>query len=184
MTLLKPALFTFLLAIAPLTALADDTLPCPVTAPEVCFTPGTGCQELIVSRINVATKSVYVQAYSFTSPRIAAALVHAHDRGLDVRVILDRSDVTGRGTQIGALVAGGVPTWVDSAHAIAHNKVIVYDQSVVQTGSFNLTNAAEHANAENAVFLADATLAKLYTDNWTRHVAHSVRVLAPIADAK
>jgi phosphatidylserine/phosphatidylglycerophosphate/cardiolipin synthase-like enzyme len=160
------------LALLPLTALADDTCP-PAPSPEVCFTPGAGCEQIIVSRINIATRSVLVQAYSFTSPRIAEALVRAYARGIDVRVILDRSDLRARGTQVAVLAGGGVPTWIDTKHAIAHNKVIVYDAEVVQTGSFNLTNAAEHANAENAVFIKDVALAKLFTANWERHAAHS-----------
>jgi phosphatidylserine/phosphatidylglycerophosphate/cardiolipin synthase-like enzyme len=38
---------------------------------------------------------------------------------------------------------------VDTAHAIAHNKVIVIDGSTVVTGSFNFTRAAQEKNAEN-----------------------------------
>ena len=35
-----------------------------------------------------------MQAYSFTSAPIAKALVEAHKRGVDVRVILDKSQRT------------------------------------------------------------------------------------------
>jgi phosphatidylserine/phosphatidylglycerophosphate/cardiolipin synthase-like enzyme len=38
-----------------------------------------------------AQKTVYVQAYSFTTAPIAQALVDAHKRGVDVQVILDKS---------------------------------------------------------------------------------------------
>ena len=134
---------------------------------------------MTVAHIDAATRSVLVQAYSFTSAPIAAALIRAHERHVDVRVILDRSDVAGRGSKLATLVAAGVPTWIDSRHAIAHNKIIVYDGLIVQTGSFNLTNAAEHANAENAVFIVDAGVAKLYTDNWARHQAHSAVASLP-----
>lgn len=141
---------------------------------EVCFVPGTGCQDLIVQHIDAAKTSVFAQAYSFTSSKIAEALVRAKARGVDVRVILDRSDLTGKGTQLRTLVDGKVPTWIDSAHAISHNKVLVLDGVIVQTGSYNLTGAAERSNAENAVFIHDAALAKQFFDNWVRHVAHSV----------
>ncbi len=43
----------------------------------------------------------------------------------------------------------GVPTYIDSANAIAHNKIMVIDQETVITGSLNFTKAAEEKNAEN-----------------------------------
>lgn len=172
---MKPFLIATALLLAPLSAIAADAGSCPVVVtPEVCFAPGTGCEGPTVAHLDAATRSVLVQAYSFTSGPIADALARAKARGVDVRVILDRSDATGRGTKLGVLLAGNVPTWIDSRHAIAHNKVMVYDGAIVQTGSFNFTNAAEHSNAENAVFIADASVARLYADNWARHAAHSV----------
>lgn len=41
-----------------------------------------------------------------------------------------------------------VPRTLDSAHAIAHNKVMVIDGETVITGSFNFTKAAEESNAK------------------------------------
>ena len=43
----------------------------------------------------------------------------------------------------------GIETYIDSQHAIAHNKIMVIDGRTVLTGSFNFTNAAEANNAEN-----------------------------------
>jgi len=41
------------------------------------------------------------------------------------------------------LVNSGVPTRIDAAHAIAHNKVMLIDNETDITGSFNFTKAAE-----------------------------------------
>jgi phosphatidylserine/phosphatidylglycerophosphate/cardiolipin synthase-like enzyme len=38
-----------------------------------CFTPGEKCTDLIVKQIDEAKKSIYVQAYGFTSPPIKEA---------------------------------------------------------------------------------------------------------------
>jgi pimeloyl-ACP methyl ester carboxylesterase len=51
--------------------------------------------------------------------------------------------------------------------------LMVYDRQTVQTGSFNFTHAAEHANAENCLFIQDEGLAQQYTANWETHRAHS-----------
>jgi phosphatidylserine/phosphatidylglycerophosphate/cardiolipin synthase-like enzyme len=57
---------------------------------EVFFSPRGGATEAVVEALGRATNNVLVQAYSFTSAPIARALVAAHRRGLEVRVILDR----------------------------------------------------------------------------------------------
>jgi phosphatidylserine/phosphatidylglycerophosphate/cardiolipin synthase-like enzyme len=67
----------------------------------------------------------------------------------------------------------GVPTYIDSTHAIAHNKIMVIDQETVITGSFNFTKAAEEKNAENILIIKSKELAQEYLDNWTKHKSHS-----------
>jgi phosphatidylserine/phosphatidylglycerophosphate/cardiolipin synthase-like enzyme len=140
---------------------------------QVYFSPHGGCQQAVVAAIATARKSILVQAYSFTSAPIAAALKEAHDRGVDVRVILDKSQRTEHYSGLTFLVHAGVPVWVDSAHAIAHNKVMVIDGETVITGSFNFTKAAEEKNSENLLVLKDANLALLYAENWESHRHHS-----------
>jgi phosphatidylserine/phosphatidylglycerophosphate/cardiolipin synthase-like enzyme len=62
------------------------------------FSPNGGCTEVIVDQLNEAKRQVLVQAYSFTSAPIAKALVDAHKRGVDVQVILDKSQKSERYT--------------------------------------------------------------------------------------
>jgi phosphatidylserine/phosphatidylglycerophosphate/cardiolipin synthase-like enzyme len=140
---------------------------------QVYFSPRGGCTEAVVAAITSAQKTVLVQAYSFTSAPIAGALKAAHDRGVDVRVILDKSQETERYSGLTYLEHAGVPVFVDRAHSIAHNKVMVIDGETVITGSFNFTKAAEEHNAENLLVLHDAGLARIYTQNWQSHSAHS-----------
>jgi phospholipase D len=59
----------------------------------VCFTPPVGCAERIVETIASAQHEMLVQAYEFTAPAVLHALVAAHGRGVDVRVILDKVNV-------------------------------------------------------------------------------------------
>ena len=122
-----------------------------------------------------------VQAYSFTSKPIADALVKAHRRGVNVRVIVDRGQPKAKGGKVWDLVSSGVQVWVDRAHAIAHNKVIIIDGSTVVTGSFNFTVSAETRNAENLLVIRDAEVSRLYADNWERCLAHSERMAVSAA---
>ena len=116
-----------------------------------------------------------VQAYSFTSAPIAKALVQARDRGVDVRVILDRRETGAKYTSADFMAHARIVTLLDGAHAIAHNKVMIIDGEAVITGSFNFTTAAEQRNAENLLVIRDKVLAARYTTNWQAHAAHSTR---------
>ncbi|MEI6519831.1 MAG: phospholipase D family protein [bacterium] len=139
----------------------------------VYFSPDGGCTDAIVSEINAASSVIRVQAYSFTSTPIAKALVDAKNRGVDVQVILDKSQRTANYSSADFVAHAGMPTYIDAEHAIAHNKIIIIDNQTVITGSFNFTKAAESKNAENLLILKDAELAKSYLANWQKHLEHS-----------
>jgi len=116
-----------------------------------------------------------VQAYEMTSPQIKKALVAAERRGVKVQAIFDPSAVKETNTMVGELSDGGVAVFIDSAHSpgLAHNKVMIIDQAVVITGSFNFTKAAESRNAENLLIMQDPALAAAYARNFANHLAHS-----------
>lgn len=140
---------------------------------QVYFSPGGGASEAIVKALGRAKNSVYVQAFSFTSPPIAKGLTQAQRRGVKVEAILDKSNLTDKYSAADFLAHAGIPTYIDSAHAIAHNKIIIIDEHLVITGSFNFTRAAERNNAENLLVIDDAELASRYLENWRKHLEHS-----------
>jgi phosphatidylserine/phosphatidylglycerophosphate/cardiolipin synthase-like enzyme len=143
----------------------------------VCFTPEYGmtpsCTQEVVDALAGAKKNILVQAYSFTSAPIAKALVDAHRRGVDVKVILDRSNRTAHYSAATFLAHADIPVWIDARHAIAHNKIMIIDGDTILTGSFNFTKAAEQHNAENLVTIRDSALANQYTANSQKHLEHS-----------
>jgi len=147
--------------------------PPPVSAAvSACFTPGPeSCAEQIVDRIDAAKRSVRVQAYYLTQPLILRAIAVAKRRGLDVAVILDKSQDRRSSTRshyTGAtyLANAGVAVWIDDVPAIAHNKIIILDNRTVMTGSFNFTKAADTRNAENVVTIDSEAVAAWFTRNW------------------
>jgi len=185
---MRPQFPAFVAVLMLLSACAPAAAPAPSAAgiETVCFTPGGDCTGVIVAEIDHARASVLVQAYDFTSRPITEALVRAKRRGVDVRVILDKSTVCwtkgapkadcgkADADEAAALVEAGIPVLIDAKHKIAHNKVMVLDAAKVITGSFNFTVSAQTANAENLVVLVDAKTAAAYAANWATHAAHSV----------
>ncbi len=146
---------------------------------DVAFSPKGGATELVIKTIRSAKQSIRVLAYSFTSAPIAQALVEAHKRGVDVQVVLDKSQKSAKYTSATFVANAGIPIRIDSKHAIAHNKVIIVDGHTVQQGSFNYTKAAEASNGENVlVNWNNPKLAEVYLKDWKRHWDHSDAVAA------
>ncbi len=140
---------------------------------EVYFSPHGGCTDAIVRELSKAKSTVLVQAYSFTSYKIAKGLLDAKKRGIKVEVILDKSQRKDQYSSADFLANSGIPTRIDAQHAIAHNKVMIIDGEAVVTGSFNFTKAAEESNAENLLVIRDKVLAERYSENWKYHAKHS-----------
>ena len=143
------------------------------TPTHVCFSPNGGCTETIVNQIEAAKSEILVQAYSFTSAPIAKALTDAFKRGVRVETILDKSQKRERYTSATFVSNAGIPIYIDSKHAIAHNKIMIIDKETVITGSFNFTKAAEEKNAENLLIIRNKDLANVYMENWYKHKEHS-----------
>ncbi len=140
----------------------------------VHFSPKGGCQEAIVREIKAAKREILVQAYSFTADPLTFGLVDAKKRGVKVEVVLDKSNEVEKYSDLHILLEQGLDPHIDAEHAIAHNKVMIIDQRVVVTGSFNFTNQAEGENAENLIIIkGNAELVRSYRDNFFVHKNHS-----------
>ena len=138
----------------------------------VFFTPPSGAGKALVRWIDEARQEVIVQAYGFTHNAIAQALLRAQQRGVRVAVLLDQKSSSTNRYVIDLLQSSQVELRFDGEHAIAHNKVMVIDQRIVVTGSFNFTNSADTRNAENLLVLESPVLAARYHANWQSHWAH------------
>lgn len=142
---------------------------------EARFSPGEDVGAFIVAHLQSARRVVRMQAYLFTDRRIANALLAARKRGVEVEIVGDAQQAaTGGLPHLKALERTGARVWLDGGHAAAHDKVIVLDDAVVITGSYNYTAAAQSKNAENVVAISgDAALAARFVQNFAQHRAHS-----------
>jgi len=168
----KPLLAALLLC---LTVSAAAT-PLPATGTvEALFTPWDDAEGAVLRVLGKARESIHVQAYLLTSRSIARALQAAHGRGVAVEVLADREMLEKSDKSLlPELLAAGIPVWLETRYAAAHNKVLLIDvaqaDAVVVTGSYNFTWSAQARNAENLLILrGNPALARRYLDNWRRH---------------
>jgi phosphatidylserine/phosphatidylglycerophosphate/cardiolipin synthase-like enzyme len=159
--------------------------PQPAEILAIYFTPPAGGASGLIKQMDGAKKSIKVMAYGFTATNLADALVRAKRRGLEVVLIQDEKTAQNNRETLPILLAAGIEVRSDGKHAIQHNKVMLIDDDIVITGSYNFTNSAEKRNAENIMIVRSAYAAKRYADNWNTHWDHSEKVTdSPSAKSK
>jgi phosphatidylserine/phosphatidylglycerophosphate/cardiolipin synthase-like enzyme len=166
------ALATFVLAPAARAASGIIVQAPPLAANaavEVFFSPGAGTEQAITAAILDASKRVWIVGYYFTSAPIARALHEAHARGVDVRVVLDRSQATSRYSSATYFYNQRVPVSINSRYPILHHKFLVIDADTVGFGSMNFTRSGAQKNAENFnLFRRWPKLAETYASEYQR----------------
>lgn len=129
---------------------------------------GTSIADFIEQKLQTADTTVEVAMYTFTSLQLRDALIRAADRGVVVRICLDRSD---ENAGINAEVALGLENsgsvqlkqGLSFAGEKIHHKFTVIDETSLMTGSFNFTDSADMRNDENLLYIVDPVIAGQYT---------------------
>ena len=141
---------------------------CRAPSVEVAFSPGRA-QNLVVDTIRGASTSIQVAAYVFTSKPVATALRDAARRSVKVAVVVDAKTASKGYSAARFLANQGIPVRTNARYAIQHNKFMVVDGAIVQTGSFSYTASAADRNVENVLVVRDApSVASAYATEWRR----------------
>jgi phosphatidylserine/phosphatidylglycerophosphate/cardiolipin synthase-like enzyme len=139
----------------------------------VCFTPEEDCAAFAVRAINNAEREILVGAYGMTAGSgIVEALVRAKERGVDVRMIADKTTPCGSASGIEPLAAAGVPIWIDAQARIAHGNTMVIEGAVTLTGSMNWTRGAA-VNSQDLNLISSPAVAAAYAGHWRDRLAVS-----------
>ena len=140
---------------------------------EAGFSPEGSGEQLVLKIIGSATRSLRMQAYSFTSASVVEALLAAKKRGVNVALVADHKNNLSENRSgkahhaLNALANAGIPVRTISIYPIHHDKSIVVDGLHVETGSYNFSEAAARKNSENVIVIWNSPeLAKVYLDHW------------------
>ncbi|MFA6030194.1 MAG: phosphatidylserine/phosphatidylglycerophosphate/cardiolipin synthase family protein [Elusimicrobiota bacterium] len=139
--------------------------------PAYVFAPGVETEERLLEAISASRVSIDVAMFSCTSARLREALLAARQRGVRVRIVFDAVQYSHlfdmawfykNGFDV-RIAVGLVPE-----KGAMHNKFVVFDGVMVQTGSYNWTENAKFNNFENAQFFADPGMAAAYAAYFDR----------------
>lgn len=115
----------------------------------------------VAQAIHNARVSVDAALYDLDLWSMRDALLEAHKRGVQVRVVTE-SDYLGE-AEMQALIAGGIEVRDDRGEGLMHNKFLVIDRQEVWTGSMNFTVNDAYKNNNNLLHIRSSKLAEDYT---------------------
>jgi phosphatidylserine/phosphatidylglycerophosphate/cardiolipin synthase-like enzyme len=130
---------------------------------EIYYAPEDLPGERLAALYGNARRYIYVAIFGITYPPIVKALVAAHKRGVDVRVISDRERLNDpkQRTALEALRLAGIPIKVNRHENLMHLKQVVMDDEINTSGSMNQTGSGNRYNDERLdVFTDPVTSAK------------------------
>lgn len=139
------------------------------TETQVYFTPSPDCENHIIKRIEETQNTIDAAVYSITNNAITKALIDAHNRGVKIRILTDRTQAGNKSSTVKELESTGIDLMRHRKYKIQHDKFAVFDGQKGVTGSYNWTNAATYKNAENCLFFEDSSVQKYekrFEDLW------------------
>jgi len=176
-------LFLIIMLIFPLAKLGDLNLAggstsfssvpfasVPVTI-SALFSPDA--EDDLLALINSATKSIDIEIYTFSSDEVVSALIKAKNRGVNVRVIMEKRIIGKQNEEtFVALSAAGVKVrWASTEFKLTHSKFMVIDGTRVLVGSHNLSKNALRQNREASVIFTGPEVSefiKVFEEDWVR----------------
>lgn len=121
----------------------------------IFFSSKGGIAEEIIKQIDNAEDYIDIAIYSFTSQPIAEAIIRAKNRGVEIRILMDKGQSQGEYSKFEYLLDNDIFIIQDRHTGIMHNKIILIDGKVLFTGSYNLSKSAEEKNQENLLEFID-----------------------------
>lgn len=146
---------------------SPDTVPYPNldlngVQVETYFESEGAAEDRIVDLINGAEERVRVMAFVLTDDAIARALITQHRAGRDVAGVLESRNTDALGADYDALRQAGVDVRADGNPYLLHHKVILIDDAIVITGSYNFSASAAGDNDENLIVLHSEEIGAAY----------------------
>jgi phosphatidylserine/phosphatidylglycerophosphate/cardiolipin synthase-like enzyme len=115
----------------------------------------------LAAAIDSARLTVDVAIYSLSLNSVRDALLRAHNRGVQVRMVMESDNLDRTDPQI--LKDAGIPILGDRREGLMHDKFMVIDKSEVWLGSMNFTDSGAYTDNNNLMRIRSVEMAENYT---------------------
>lgn len=128
---------------------------------EVCFAPDEPCHVKLKKLIQSAKTSLDIAIFDINLDDLTHEVL-VQSRKIPVRILVDRREAKSGHSLVKLLEKAGAELRYGHQKGIMHNKFVIVDGKMVETGSFNYTNGAAFKNNENQVYLAAPSIVERY----------------------
>jgi phosphatidylserine/phosphatidylglycerophosphate/cardiolipin synthase-like enzyme len=136
---------------------------------EIYFSPDDNVQNRLLELLESAEESIYFLAYSFTADPLGEAIRSRAAAGVTVAGVMENDQVrSNSGTEYDPFQQAGLDVRLDTDDSTQHNKIIIIDEHIVVTGSYNFSSNAEEINDENVVIIINRGAAAVYLEEFWR----------------
>lgn len=129
------------------------------------FSPGGNAMPTVHELLRRATKNIRFMAFSMTDKEILKIMLEKKAAGVKVEGVFDECLIP-QYSIFFELKKAGVLALGDGNQALMHHKVIIIDDQVVVTGSYNFSKSAQTKNQENMLIVTHPGVAKQYVDEY------------------
>ena len=119
-----------------------------------------GPDRQLAAAIDDARLSVDLAVYSFSLWSIRDALIDAHHRGVQVRVVMESNNLDRDVPQ--DLIEAGIPILGDRREGLMHDKFVIIDRSELWVGSMNFTIGGGYEDNNNLLRIRSVKLVENY----------------------
>ncbi len=135
---------------------------------QIYFSPEDKVLDYMIPLVASAQSSIRFLAFSFTDYPLAKAMIDRAAAGVDTAGIYEKTGSETEGAELKTFYCARVPVRQDGNPRFLHDKVIILDNHIVISGSFNFSSNATENNDENVIIIDSPEIAGLYMQEFDR----------------
>ncbi len=120
----------------------------------------------IIPLINNAKKYIYIPIFFLTHKEMEYALINAHRRGIEIKIINDATNAHTKYTIHKELRNAGIKVKTENYAGKMHMKAMIIDDYITVLGSMNYTKSAENKNDENVLIIYSQDISKFFKNTF------------------
>lgn len=113
------------------------------------FSPKRGTADVIIGFIDRCETTLDIAVYSITHDQISESIIRAQNRGVKVRVLIDKTQAGNKYADDEKFEEAGIEVRRDTQSGLMHHKFAIDGKKAIGLGSFNWSKNADQRNAEN-----------------------------------
>lgn len=135
---------------------------------QVYFSPEDKVLDRIIPLVSSAQTNIRFLAFSFTDYPLAKAMIDRAAAGVDTAGVYEKVGSDAEGAEMKTFYCAKVPVRQDGNPKFLHDKIIILDNHIVISGSFNFSSNATESNDENVIIIDNPDIARLYMQEFDK----------------